>query len=314
MTNDADARTTWERLRDPFPPEDIEWMIQGTPVKKGSRIIARCFAYVTNRAIQQRLDDVVGADKWRNEYRDVPNSNGKGAALCGLSILVDGEWVTKWDGAENTDIEAVKGGLSNSMKRAGAQWGIGRYLYFLPDGWIVHRKGGRYNEWRKVRVKGGAKDGDETPQQFNWDPPDMPIWALPGGGGRPPPDQIRPDGSIANSQIMCPLCEAPLNDFRAEKTGGPLTDRRPDLACSNQKCADPNTDKPWAAWLDTWSDALLAEIEAAHGAGLMDAHERTKAEEVVHAGEDIERMVRIQAWVYELTTGAGGELPEGSDE
>src|SRR5690606_39028946 len=53
------------------------------------------------------------------------------------------EWVTKFDGAENTAVEAVKGGLSDSMKRAAAQWGIGRYLYTLESVWVPLDERGR---------------------------------------------------------------------------------------------------------------------------------------------------------------------------
>ena len=42
----------------------------------------------------------------------------------------------KTDGAENTDYEPVKGGLSDAMKRAASQWGIGRYLYKLGTPWV----------------------------------------------------------------------------------------------------------------------------------------------------------------------------------
>lgn len=156
-------------LAEPFPPSDIEWRIQSSG-KKGDRVWARVLAYITNRAIMQRLDDVCGAGSWRNEYRHEPN----GAVLCGLSILVnhpDGsyEWVTKWDGAEQTDIEAVKGGLSGAMKRAGVQWGIGRYLYDLEEGFAKVHDGGKHYATTKDKVP------------FNWDPPTLPPWALPSG-------------------------------------------------------------------------------------------------------------------------------------
>ena len=52
------------------------------------------------------------------------------------------EWITKYDGAPNTDIEAVKGGLSDASKRAAVQWGIGRYLYGMESVWVdVEQRG-----------------------------------------------------------------------------------------------------------------------------------------------------------------------------
>jgi hypothetical protein len=169
-------------LADPFPASDVEWRMQ-TAGEKNGKVWARVLAYINNRAIMERLDDVCGPENWRNEYR----YEAGGAVLCGISIRVtqfadmgsgltaNAEWVTKWDGAENTDIEAVKGGLSNAMKRCGVQWGIGRYLYQLEEGFArVHDLGENYV---------GKKDGKYP--AFHWDPPALPAWALPGGSGKP---------------------------------------------------------------------------------------------------------------------------------
>lgn len=117
-------------LARPFAPADLVWKPVAT---SRDRTTARVVPYLTNRAIMDRLDQVCGPEGWRNEYRPGPN----GGLLCGLSIRVvreDGvaEWITKWDGAENTDVQPVKGGLSASMRRAAVQWGIGRYLYRVP--------------------------------------------------------------------------------------------------------------------------------------------------------------------------------------
>jgi hypothetical protein len=156
------------RLREPFPTDDIEWRLQQAGEKNG-RIWGKALAYVTNRAIQQRLDEVVGPANWKNEFREGPG----GGVLCGISVRIereDGshEWVTKWDGAENTDIEAVKGGLSAAMKRsASTGWGIGRYLYNLEEGWVNVNDGGR--------LSGKTKEG----KWFRWDPPTLPDFAVP---------------------------------------------------------------------------------------------------------------------------------------
>lgn len=116
------------KLQNPFDPFDIEWRVQQMGKGSSGTMYALVLPYVTNRAIQQRLDDVCGAENWRNEYQYIEK-----AVLCGISIRMGIEWITKWDGAEETNIEAVKGGLSNAMKRAAVQWGIGRYLYRLDS-------------------------------------------------------------------------------------------------------------------------------------------------------------------------------------
>lgn len=155
-------------LDEPFATDDIEWRIQQAG-KSGNKLWAKVLAYVTNRAIMKRLDEVCGKAGWRNEYRDIPNNGG---VECGISIKVGDEWITKWDAAENTQVEAVKGGRSGAMKRAAVQWGIGRYLYNLEEGFAVvsAERAPGFNYARSKEV--GA---------FYWKAPTLPAWALPAG-------------------------------------------------------------------------------------------------------------------------------------
>lgn len=165
----------FSKLSEPFEAHDIEWRVQQSGMK-GEKPWARVLAYVENRAIMQRLDDVCGAENWRNEYKPAPD----GGILCGISIRVNDSqnwrqnWVTKWDGAENTDVEAVKGGLSNSMKRAAVQWGIGRYLYNL-DAAFADFTDGRGEHYIQIKDSQTKK----TLYTGYWDSPALPNWALP---------------------------------------------------------------------------------------------------------------------------------------
>ena len=156
------AEIDWKALAEKFAPDELEWRLQQAGEKNG-RIWAIAVVYVTNRAIQARLDEVAGPGAWKNEFRPGPD----GGVMCGLSVRVGDEWVTKWDGAENTDIEGVKGGLSGAMKRAAVQWGIGRYLYALDETFAQVSENGS--------LRGKTKDG----KPFKWDPPQLPKWALP---------------------------------------------------------------------------------------------------------------------------------------
>ncbi len=136
-----DFRQIQAELAKPFAPEDLEWRIQVTSQDKSKGLAV---PYVTNRAIQDRLDEVVGSENWRNEYRPWHKGEKKEAQLCGISIYLEErkEWLTKWDGSEDSDIEPVKGGLSDSMKRAAVQFGIGRVLYKMNTVWVqVEQKG-----------------------------------------------------------------------------------------------------------------------------------------------------------------------------
>lgn len=132
------------RLSDYFPPEDLKWKPLGL---SSDRKKARVAPFLSSRAIMDRLDEVCGPENWKNEFREGP----AGGVLCGISIRVhrDGapaEWVTKWDAAENTDIQPVKGGMTASMRRAAVQWGIGRYIYQMPTIWAAVDRDGRLVE------------------------------------------------------------------------------------------------------------------------------------------------------------------------
>jgi hypothetical protein len=157
----------WGALGAPFPAADVEWRIQQSGIKNNTPW-GMVLCYVTNRAIMERLDSVIGPENWKNEFDSGPG----GGVLCGLSVKIDCEWVTKWDGAENTNIDAVKGGISGAMKRAAVQWGIGRYLYKLEAGWANFHDKGEH----KALVK---KDKQDKGVWAKWSPPVLPPWALP---------------------------------------------------------------------------------------------------------------------------------------
>lgn len=129
-------------LAQPFAPEDLEWRLQNT-IEEKMRGLA--VPYVTNRAIQNRLDEVCGPENWYNDFKPWHTAGKKEAQLCGIAIYFSArkEWIIKWDGAEDSDIEPVKGGLSDSMKRAAVQWGIGRILYSMDAVWVGIEKRGK---------------------------------------------------------------------------------------------------------------------------------------------------------------------------
>jgi hypothetical protein len=165
----------------PFAEEEIEWRVQQAGESSNGRIWVLVVPYVTNRAIQQRLDDVCGPENWRNEFLPGPG----GGVMCGIGIRVPvlttnrttgevietQEWLVKFDGAENTKgmdgDAAIKGGYSAAMKRAAVQFGVGRYLYALEETFGEVHERGRF----RAKTKGGTT--------FRWNPPALPEWALP---------------------------------------------------------------------------------------------------------------------------------------
>jgi len=113
----------FDKLSEPFPPEAISWRAQQV-TQSGDKALA--LAYIKARDVMRRLDAVVGPEGWQDSYVETV----KGRVICTLSIRSsDGEWISKSDGAGDTDVEGEKGGLSDAFKRAAVKWGIGRYLY-----------------------------------------------------------------------------------------------------------------------------------------------------------------------------------------
>lgn len=165
MKKDCSMEEVMQRLQAPFPSKDIEWRVSRSGQSNGKKY-AFVLAYVTNRAIQNRLDEVFGPAGWQNDFSDFMQG-----VLCTISCYVDGEWIKKSDGAEQTQFESLKGGLSSAMKRAAVQWGIGRYLYRLEENYVQvfdnKRDGSNYINDKKTNVKG------------YWVPPKLPDWALP---------------------------------------------------------------------------------------------------------------------------------------
>jgi len=149
--NDSNSYN-FSELAAPFEASELEWLPKVVrKATQGEGHVSLALCYVTARAIMDRLDAVVGPANWRDEFVTGPS----GGVLCGLAIRVDGEWVTKYDGSENTDVEPVKGGLSGAFKRAAVKWGIGRYLYDAPSSWY---KCEAYEQSGKLRHKRWLED------------------------------------------------------------------------------------------------------------------------------------------------------------
>lgn len=157
------------KLATPFPAEKVHWRVGATTKDKDKGI---ALAYIDARDVMERLDTVVGPGGWQCRY---PFSG-----CCEIGILVEGEWVWKANGAGETDVEGEKGQYSDAFKRAAVLWGIGRYLYDLP------------NQWMPLKPQGRTHVLAQTPT--------LPVWALPPGSKDqapepPKPAQAAPEGS-----------------------------------------------------------------------------------------------------------------------
>ena len=123
-------------LKEPFDENELEFKVGATNEDKNMGL---ALAYVEARAIQNRLDRVLGVTNWQVKYREI-----SGGFICSLAIRVNGEWTTKEDGAQITDYESIKGGISSAFKRVAASgYGIGRYLYDVRNHWFSIKQRGK---------------------------------------------------------------------------------------------------------------------------------------------------------------------------
>lgn len=122
------AKSMLLALKQPFDTRFLKVRI-GARTKDKSKGIA--LFYLDSREVQKRLDEVCGIDGWRSEMQET--SEG---VLCTISIrMPNGEWVSRTDGGEKSQVAPFKGACSDALKRAAAQFGIGRYLYYVPNSW-----------------------------------------------------------------------------------------------------------------------------------------------------------------------------------
>ncbi|MGL6099316.1 MAG: Rad52/Rad22 family DNA repair protein [Fusobacteriaceae bacterium] len=122
-------------LQEPFTEEELEFRVGATNADKTKGL---ALAYVQARAIQNRLDKVLGMENWKVAYREI-----QGGFLCSLELRLNGEWISREDGANSTEFEPIKGGISCAFKRVASVWGIGRYLYEVESKWCPIEKQGR---------------------------------------------------------------------------------------------------------------------------------------------------------------------------
>jgi Rad52/22 family double-strand break repair protein len=146
----SDVRVIARALAAPFSETEVKFKPQAV---KGNRALA--LAYVDVRAIMDRLDSVLGFENWQDDYQLLPDNS----VLCRLRLRIGKKWVTKMDvggPSEQPDGgDRLKAAVSDALKRAAVKFGIGRYLYRLPQQWA---------------------DYDPVKRQFT-SPPRLPDWA-----------------------------------------------------------------------------------------------------------------------------------------
>ena len=160
-------------LAAPFAPEDVKFL---PAVVSGSRALA--IPYVDARGVMDRLDAVLGAAGWQDDYEPLPG----GAVLCRLRVRLGPEWVTKADAggpSEQPDEgDRAKAAVSDALKRAAVKFGVARYLHRLGGQWAD------YDPKKREFVRPPALPAAAQPARAA--PPAKPRAAAQGMPAKPP--------------------------------------------------------------------------------------------------------------------------------
>jgi hypothetical protein len=187
----------FNRLAEPFDHSEIKWRVTHTN-KDGTR--GAVIAFADPRAYTDRLNQLFTPSGWTRNYdvttvssvsrqkRDKIIQTGKVLVTCTLTIARLGTHSgsgEQWADEQN----AMTSAEAQAFKRSASCFGLGRYLYNLPETWV-------------------PLDGQGKPTRL----PALPNWALPKGnpaigktnpacGPRPPVVQRGPIGQETTAKI-----------------------------------------------------------------------------------------------------------------
>lgn len=151
----------FEALQEPFPSAAIEWRVTATSRDKSKALAS---PYVDVREYIQRLNEVLGVSGWSDSFR-IETFGNRLFVFCMLQVNFDGTTIThEGDGEvvaekgdDYQDENLLTTASAQAFKRACVKFGIGSYLYKIPQSWCS------YDPVTKKLL--------ETPK--------LPLWALP---------------------------------------------------------------------------------------------------------------------------------------
>lgn len=156
----AETAELFEKLKKPFLPTETKYRYQtGWSDKESGKELCLALPYLESRDIMDRLDAVVGPGKWETKVKDPhvvvrkEKEHDKWVEKDVIEVTVilclhTPEGVISREDCGHGDDR--KSAVSDGIKRVGAQFGIGRYLYQIPKVVCERKKDSRGN-WMLVR-------------------------------------------------------------------------------------------------------------------------------------------------------------------
>jgi hypothetical protein len=227
------------QLAQPFDPESVEFKAGATTQDKAR---ALALAYVDARVYQARLDAV--APDWRNEYTR-EYAGDRVIVTCALTVAgvtrqAIGESLqatARHDGSTVIEENAATSAEAQAFKRACSAFGLGRYLYSVPQVWAEYDgqrrqftpaavlalremlRTGKYEQSAAANGNGQASAAGTNGHA-----------SAAGTNGHAP---AAPAGDAASgASPACPKCGGPMWDNR----DGKKNPKAPDFKCKDKNC------------------------------------------------------------------------------
>lgn len=121
---------------------EIECRVQSVK-KTSSGVGCILLLYKDARVDMKLLDEIYGSENWQRTHELI-----NGNLFCNIEVWDKDKacWVKKQDVGVESNTEKEKGQASDSFKRAGFNWGIGRELYTSPFIWVDLKEGEHYEK------------------------------------------------------------------------------------------------------------------------------------------------------------------------
>jgi hypothetical protein len=137
----------YHRLREPFDIRFISWKINNYNSAKTKAMIT---FYLDARAVQHRLNEVLGVEGWSFSFTELEKDKGVHGKLTVYFFAPEADKasrrdecivneVTREDVGYATTTEKsdwYKDAVSDALKRCAVHFGVGHFLYALPNLWI----------------------------------------------------------------------------------------------------------------------------------------------------------------------------------
>ena len=219
-------------LAQPFDPEAVEFKAGATTQDKAR---ALALAYVDSRVYQGRLDAVT--PDWRNEYTR-EYAGERVIVTCALTVAgvtrqAIGESLqasARHDGSTVIEENAATSAEAQAFKRACSAFGLGRYLYSVPQVWAEYDSGKRqFTPPALQALREMLRTGKyEPPANGNGGNGHASITGNGHASSAPAGDAMASPGAAP----ACPKCGGLMWDNRA----GKKNPKAPDFKCRDKNC------------------------------------------------------------------------------